>query len=169
MIRSNKFWMESEISRRCSRRHRSHHKPPLLVLLSTITLSPGNKLKGASVRLVFMKFWAICLQGLSFESSMPLESHSFEAKCLVAAFHMASWWQFLVSRYRSFLARARSSVSWNICSLYGYDENLKVSLFFSESSLICQLKHMFIIQIRRKCFGGTRDATCPHTATSRHQ
>jgi hypothetical protein len=29
---------------------------PLLVLLSTITLSPGNKLKGASVRLVFMQF-----------------------------------------------------------------------------------------------------------------
>jgi hypothetical protein len=163
--------MESEILHRWSWRHWSHHKPPLLVLLSTITLSPGNKLKGASVRLVFMKFWAICLQGLSFESCMPLESHLFEAKCLVAAFHMASWWQFLVSRYRSFLARAHSSVSWNrnICSLYGYEENLKVSLFFSKSLLICQLKHMFIIQIWGKSFGGTRDATCPHTATCRHQ
>jgi hypothetical protein len=52
-----------------------------------------------------------------------------------------------------FLARARSPVSWNICSLHRYEENLKVSLFFSESLLICQLKHMFIIQIRWKSFG----------------
>jgi hypothetical protein len=68
-----------------------------------------------------------------------------------------------------FLARARSPVSWNICSLHRYEENLKVSLFFSKSLLICQLKHMFIIQIWWKSFGGARDATCPHTATYRHQ
>jgi hypothetical protein len=29
-----------------------------------------------------------------------------------------------ISRYRSFFARARSSVSWNICLLYRYEENL---------------------------------------------
>jgi hypothetical protein len=166
----NEFWTESEILCRCSRHHQCHHKPSLLVLLSTITLSPGNKLKGALVRLVFMQFWATCFQGLSFESSMPLESHSFEAKCLVATFHMmASWWQFLVSRYRSFLVRAHSIVSRNTCLLYRYEENVKVLLIFSESSFICQLNHMFIIQIWGKSFGGVPDATCPHTATLRHE
>jgi hypothetical protein len=91
-----------------------------------------------------------------------------EARGTTAAFHMmASWWQFSVSRYmyRSFLVRARSIVSRNTCLLYRYEENVKVSLFFSESSLICQLNHMFIIQIWGKSFGCVRDATCPHTAT----